>query len=303
ASATGDAADAAVEHAAARAAGLAESALDQGSRVLLCTAEETGPVAAEVADGRALLRRLALAVPGAPGTAPDDWQQVRVTPGPLPPAPPAPDVPAAPPAEADAPTRRRARRDRRSGDRRAITPRRLAALTAPVAAPACAGLAMFGLRSVPIRWIVRGFTVLSGALVARFGELGIEGGLQGSWTVLAWLAATAAALTLAPSSRSVAGAHGIVLDAQDLDRAPRPDAERLGVARRATVPVAVLVASVALVGAVALLVGPRVANAFPAGSKAGDVLDFADRRGDNVLAAADALDMTRRPRLSDRVVM
>lgn len=325
ASATGDAADAAVEHAAARAAGLAESALDQGSRVLLCTAEETGPVAAEVADGRALLRRLALAVPGAPGTVPDDWQQVRVTPGPLPPAPPAPDVPAAPPAEADAPTRRREGRDRRSGDRRTITPRRVAALTALVAAQlyaalstlpgdggarlpalaaaACAGLAMFGLRSVPIRWIVRGFTVLSGALVARFGELGIEGGLQGSWTVLAWLAATAAALTLAPSSRSVAGAHGIVLDAQDLDRAPRPDAERLGVARRATVPVAVLVASVALVGAVALLVGPRVANAFPAGSKAGDVLDFADRRGDNVLAAADALDMTRRPRLSDRVVM
>src|SRR5690606_40786356 len=113
----------------------------------------------------------------------------------------------------------------------------------------------------------------------------------------------AAAPTLAPPTRSAAGAHGIVHDAQDLDRAVRPDAERLGVARRATVPVAVLVASVALVGAVALLVGPRVANAFPAGSKAGDVLDFADRRGDNVLAAADALDMTRRPRLSDRAVM
>ena len=60
------------------------------------------------------------------------------------------------------------------------------------AASLCAVLAMFGLRSLPLRWIVRGLTLLSGLLLARFGELGALDGVMGSWRVLVWLVATAA---------------------------------------------------------------------------------------------------------------
>ena len=85
------------------------------------------------------------------------------------------------------------------------------------AAALCAVLAMFGLRSVPIRWIVRGLALLSGMLLARFGEFGALGGLGGSWRVLVWLGTTAAALALAPSSRAVPGrAPGVVIRAEDL---------------------------------------------------------------------------------------
>ena len=86
------------------------------------------------------------------------------------------------------------------------------------AAALCAVLAMFGLRSVPIRWIVRGMALLSGMLLARFGELSVTGGgVGGSWRVLIWLAATAAALALAPSSRAVPGRDkGVVIRAEDL---------------------------------------------------------------------------------------
>jgi transglutaminase-like putative cysteine protease len=181
------------------------------------------------------------------------------------------------------------------------------------AATLCAVLAMFGLRSVPIRWIVRGLTLVSGMLLARFGELGVLDGIGGSWRVLAWLGATAAALALAPSSRSVPGRQpGMVVRAQDVeafagatgaagagggpDSADRPR-------RRAGVPVALVVAAVSLIGAAALLVGPRTSVAFPTGASAGELVDLADDRGDNALVASDRLDMTTRPRLTDRVVM
>src|SRR5690606_28354450 len=95
------------------------------------------------------------------------------------------------------------------------------------AAALCAVLAMFGLRSVPIRWVVRGLSLVSGMLLARFGEFGAVGGLGGSWRVLVWLGATAAALALAPSSRAVPGrAPGVVIRAEDLppaDESQRSD--------------------------------------------------------------------------------
>lgn len=62
-----------VEIAAARSLGLIESALGQGARVVLCTAEPTGPVAAEVPDLLGARRRLALAVEGPPAAPPEDW--------------------------------------------------------------------------------------------------------------------------------------------------------------------------------------------------------------------------------------
>ena len=68
-------------------------------------------------------------------------------------------------------------------------------------------------------------------------------------------------------------------------------------------PVALVVAAVALVGAAALLGGPRTALVFPIGADAGDLVDLADNRQNNALVASDRLDMTTRPRLSEEVVM
>lgn len=187
------------------------------------------------------------------------------------------------------------------------------------AATLCAVLAMFGLRSVPIRWIVRGLTLVSGLLLARFGELGALDGLQGSWRVLAWLAATAAALALSPSSRSIIGhTPEVVVHVEDLPPPAlpaadsRPDASAdapadaspgMQLSRRAGVPVALVVAAVSLIGAASLLIGPRVSHAFPVGASAGDLADLSDNRADNALVAQDRLDMTRRPALTPRVVM
>ncbi len=61
--------------------------------------------------------------------------------------------------------------------------------------------------------------------------------------------------------------------------------------------------AVALVGAAALLLGPRAGQAFPVGARLGDAIDLGDARGDNALVATDRLDMTTRPRLTDEVVM
>jgi len=224
------------------------------------------------------------------------------------------------------------RRSKVSPDRSTISTQRVWALTALVgaqfwsalsslptdgqsyageAAAVCAVLAMFGLRSVPIRWIVRATALSSGLLLARFGELGALGGIGGSWRVLLWLGVVAAALVLAPSSRATPGrAPGVVVRAEDVP-APESDAAARVLAdttdgrrpRPGAVPVALMVASVALVGAAALLSGPRMATAFPVGARVGDLVDLADNRQDNALVATDELDMTTRPRLSDRVVM
>ena len=67
-----------VEVAASRAAGIAEVALDDGARVMLCTVESAGPVVAEVADLLDVRRRLALAVAGTPSSPPEDWPVVRI---------------------------------------------------------------------------------------------------------------------------------------------------------------------------------------------------------------------------------
>jgi transglutaminase-like putative cysteine protease len=168
----------------------------------------------------------------------------------------------------------------------------------------CAVLAMFGLRSVPIRWIVRGLALVSGMLLARFGELGVLDGLGGSWRVLVWLGATAAALALAPSSRSVPGREpGLVVRAQDVPKLNDSAVAAGSTGRPAGVPVALVVAAVSLIGATALLVGPRTSVLFPTGARAGDVVDRSDAREDNALVASDRLDMTKRPRLTDEVVM
>lgn len=59
-----------VEHAVRRAAGAVLSGLDDGIRVVLCTAQIDGPLTAEVRSVLQARRRLAAATPGVPGTAP-----------------------------------------------------------------------------------------------------------------------------------------------------------------------------------------------------------------------------------------
>lgn len=58
------------------AAGVARDALRRGARVMLCTAERDGPVAAETPDEISLQRRLALAVPDVPAPPPPGWPVV-----------------------------------------------------------------------------------------------------------------------------------------------------------------------------------------------------------------------------------
>ncbi len=65
--------DAAVERCAAQAAGAARAARERGARVVLCTAEATGPVVADAPDELSTQRRLALAGPGRPAAAPAGW--------------------------------------------------------------------------------------------------------------------------------------------------------------------------------------------------------------------------------------
>lgn len=151
-------------------------------------------------------------------------------------------------------------------------------------------LAVFGLRSIPVRRVVRAMALISGLLLARFGQLSATEGLSGSWKVMAWIASCSIALVLAPSSRPVPRGHG------------ETDVE-IESGGRSRVPVAITIGVVTLVLGSALLIGPRASNWFPVGSSAGELIDRRGDRSDNVLAARESLDMTSRPRLSDKVVM
>ncbi len=161
------------------------------------------------------------------------------------------------------------------------------------AAGICAVLAIFGLRSIPLRWIVRALAVLSGLMIARFGLLGVSDGLAGSWRVLAWLGSFGAALVLAPSSRSVLGIQS------DSDS----PAQAIASDTRGRVPAAIAVAAISLVAGFALIIGPRASNWFPTGSSAGSFIDRSQSGSGNVLVSRESLDMTTRPSLTDKTVM
>ncbi len=177
------------------------------------------------------------------------------------------------------------------------------------AALLCAVLAMFGLRSVPLRWIVRGLALVSGLLLARFGELGPLDGLQGSWRALLWLVALSGCLVLSPSSRTIPGIDAATvirpdqLPRQDSLQEDSPESGPQLRSPSSVVPTALIVAAAALVVASALLLGPRVSNVFPVGPSAGDLIDQRDNRTNNALVARDSLDMTTRPRLTEQIVM
>ncbi|MEI2637737.1 MAG: transglutaminase domain-containing protein [Microthrixaceae bacterium] len=202
---------------------------------------------------------------------------------------------------------------------------RLSSGTIAQASGLVAVLAIFGLRSVPVRWIVRGLALFSGALLARFGQLGATEGLVGSWRVLVWVGALGAALTFAPSSRSVfvdTGPHDTGQDGTGTDgtgtdgtgpdgvgsdgaasRGSMGRAMGLASQTRGRIPVAVAIAAVSLVAGSALLIGPRASNWFPTGAKASDLVDQARNSSNNVLVSRESLDMAERPQLSDKVIM
>lgn len=69
-----------VEQAVRRAAGTVRRCLDENVRVVLCTAQAEGPLTAEVHSLLQLRRRMAAAVPGAPGPVPDGATPLVFTP-------------------------------------------------------------------------------------------------------------------------------------------------------------------------------------------------------------------------------
>jgi uncharacterized protein (DUF58 family) len=64
------------ERAASTAAGVALTVLERGGPVVLCTAEEAGPVSRPVQSRVDLSRRLAAATSGPPGAPPEGWPAV-----------------------------------------------------------------------------------------------------------------------------------------------------------------------------------------------------------------------------------
>ncbi len=116
-------------------------------------------------------------------------------------------------------------------------------------------LSVFGLPSVPIRWVVRAMVLASGLLLARFGELGALEGITGSWKALVWIAATAR--SAGPGTVEPVGTGG---------RAPGVSGPRAGCAlchRRAEHAPAIRSALVVVMGRATSVRPPTVA---PAGS-------------------------------------
>lgn len=156
-----------------------------------------------------------------------------------------------------------------------------------LAGAASALLAVLGLRSVPLRVTVAAVCLLGAAMMARFGRL--DAALPAaSPLLLAWVAATGAAIVNATAA-SRRGAPGL----QTLDGAqPRRGS--------GTVRAVVVVVGMCVIAALAL--GPVAADRFVTGGAPGSAPNFGENTSQNSLAASDSLDMTDRPRLSDRVV-
>lgn len=148
-------------------------------------------------------------------------------------------------------------------------------------------LAVVGLRSVPLRVAVAAVCLLGAAMMARFGRLDAAMPAA-SPLLLGWVAATSAAIVNATAaSRRAAPELSGVGDAR-----PR---RGLGTLRSVIVVMGMcLIAS--------LVLGPVAADRFLTGGAPGSSPDFGEDTSQNSLAATDSLDMTNRPRLSDRVV-
>lgn len=147
-------------------------------------------------------------------------------------------------------------------------------------------LAVVALRSVPLRVVVPAVCLLGAAVIVRFGQLDATE-VASSPRLLLWVVSTAGAIVSATivarqsmpemlHSTSEVSPHGPPIRAF------------------------ALVAAACVLGA--LLLGPTAAARFT-GSALGSSPDFTQNNRQNSLAASDSLDMTNRPRLSDRIVM
>lgn len=168
-------------------------------------------------------------------------------------------------------------------------------------------VAVLVLRSIPLRWIVRLYAIVSGVLMLRFGWMRDAAGVLAAQDVLLWVLATAGALALCPSPErrgTAVAAEGATAVAApvDLDR-PRSAAPPRPVSWRWSSAVRCALAVVVLVAAVAMLAGPIAGDRSPTAASGGDAPDQSDRGSSNALAAQEQLDMTSRPRLTDEVAM
>jgi len=174
-------------------------------------------------------------------------------------------------------------------------------------------IAVFVLRSIPLRWIVRSYGLISGILMLRFGWLTDEPGVSGAREVLIWTATTVGALALCPTPDARSDRHAPAASESarsHLDRSLNGDASAVsptpdgpgqvrpwGTAARAALAATVVVL------AVVLLVGPVAGRRTPAAPSRGEAPDQFDRGPNNSLSVQDELEMTTRPRLTDAVVM
>ena len=194
------------------------------------------------------------------------------------------------------------------------------------AAVATAVLAVVVLRSIPLRWVVRSYALVGGGLLLRFGVMGTGSGVAGASDVLWWSLCTAAALALCPSplprtrtpqprprtpqSRSVVRDPGEHLDLAlqnglggQIRGSGGQNRGAGGQNRGAGALVRGAVAATVAVVAVVLLAGPWAGDRAPVAPSNGATPDPFDRGPQNALSVQEQLDMTRRPRLSDAVVM
>ncbi len=172
-------------------------------------------------------------------------------------------------------------------------------------------VAVLVLRSIPLRWIVRLYAVVSGVLMLRFGWMRDAAGILAAQDVLLWVLATTGALALCPSPARrgpAVAAEGQTASADpvaapvEVDRPPRT-ARPEGPSWRWSSAARCALAVVVLVAAVAMLAGPIAGDRSPTAASGGDAPDQSDRGSSNALAAQEQLDMTSRPRLTDDVAM
>jgi len=189
------------------------------------------------------------------------------------------------------------------------------------AAVLTAVLAVLGLRSLPVRWVVRSYALIGAVLLLRLGTLADGTGVTPARDVILWAVLTAAAMALCPSpvirfgarsrpDRSTAGRALGAAGTAGAGGAGRRGVEAGGGGGRAdrrrtdggTLARGVATAAV-LVAAVTLLVGPWAGQRPPVAPSGGQTPDELDNTPANSLTVQNRLDMTRRPRLSDTVVM
>lgn len=149
-------------------------------------------------------------------------------------------------------------------------------------------LGVAALRSVSIRTATRWMCVVGALLVVRFGTRA-SGDAAGVSTTLGWVAATTVALVLAARSERWMWRRPV-----------RVEGAGSGGSRRLA---RIVVVMVCLAGAAGIGLGPSVANRFNVGASSGDVPSAQGSTAGSALAATRRLDMTRRPRLTDAVVL